>query len=67
MYIIETKGREDEDDKLKFKRLQSWCEDVNARQSRVVYTALYIKQEGWEELDRKPHNFDETIRFFSHK
>jgi hypothetical protein len=26
VYIIETKGREDEDDKIKFERLQKWCD-----------------------------------------
>lgn len=46
--IIETKGREDEDDKIKFERLQKWCEDVNERQTRVVYKALYVQQEDYE-------------------
>jgi len=62
VYIIETKGREEEDDKLKFQRLQKWCEDVNNRQSRVVYKALYIKQEEWEKDRLK--NFDEVTRLF---
>jgi type III restriction enzyme len=34
VYIVETKGREEENDKIKFERLQKWCEDVNARQSQ---------------------------------
>ena len=51
VYIIETKGREEENDKLKFERLQKWCEDVNNRQSRVVYKALYIKQEEWKKIN----------------
>ena len=63
IYIVETKGREEEDDKLKFERLQKWCEDVNARQSRVVYEALYIKQEEWDKDRLK--NFDEVVRLFS--
>jgi type III restriction enzyme len=62
VYIVETKGREEEDDKLKFERLQKWCEDVNNRQSRMVYKALYIKQAEWEK--NKFKNFDEIIRFF---
>ena len=62
VYIIETKGREEEDDKLKFERLQKWCKDVNNRQSRVEYRALYIKQEEWEKDKLK--NFDEVIRLF---
>src|SRR3989338_7524184 len=65
VYIIETKGREEENDKLKFERLQMWCEDVNKRQSRIAYRALYIKQEDWEEERIK--NFDEAVRVFSLK
>ena len=59
VYIIETKGREEEDDKLKFERLQKWCKDVNSRQSRVEYKALYIKQEEWEKYKLK--SFDEAV------
>jgi type III restriction enzyme len=65
VYIVETKGREEEDDKIKFERLQKWCEDVNARQSRVVYKALYI---GQEEYEKNPAtNFDEMARLFLKK
>lgn len=60
VYIIETKGREEEDDKIKFERLQKWCEDVNARQSRVSYKALYIKEDAW--IENKAKNFDEVVR-----
>lgn len=60
VYIIETKGREEEDDKIKFERLQKWCEDVNARQSRVAYKALYVKQEDYEKNPAK--NFDELVK-----
>ncbi len=63
VYIVETKGREEEDDKLKFERLQKWCEDVNDRQSKMIYKALYIKQEGWEE--QRLNSFDEVIKLFS--
>lgn len=62
VYIIETKGREDEDDKIKFERLQGWCEDVNKRQDRVVYNALYVGQEEYEKNPAK--NFDELVRLF---
>jgi len=62
VYIVETKGREEEDDKLKFERLQKWCEDVNDRQSRMTYKALYIKQDVWEK--NKAKNFDEVVRLF---
>ncbi|MDQ5913755.1 MAG: ResIII protein, partial [Patescibacteria group bacterium] len=65
VYIVETKGREDDDAKLKFKRLQKWCEDVNNRQSRMTYKALYIKQEDWNK--DKLRSFDEVIRVFGDK
>jgi type III restriction enzyme len=63
VFIVETKGREDEDDKLKFERLTLWCEDVNNRQSRMTYKALYIKQDVWEK--NKAKNFDEIIKLYS--
>ncbi|PIQ68033.1 MAG: type III restriction endonuclease subunit R [Candidatus Taylorbacteria bacterium CG11_big_fil_rev_8_21_14_0_20_46_11] len=63
VYIVETKGREEEGDKLKFKRLQLWCEDVNNRQNRIVYKALYVKQEEWKKDKLK--NFGEIVRIFS--
>ena len=63
VYIIETKGREEDDDKIKFERLQQWCEDVNNRQSRVIYKALYVKQEEYEKNPAK--NFDELTRLHS--
>ena len=59
VYIVETKGREEEDDKLKFERLQKWCDDVNARQSKMAYHALYVRQDVWEANDVK--NFTEAI------
>ncbi|MEK7538742.1 MAG: DEAD/DEAH box helicase family protein [Patescibacteria group bacterium] len=68
VYIVETKGREEADDKLKFERLQKWCVDVNNRQTKVVYKALYLKQEEWNK--DKLRNFDEVVRVFgstSHK
>lgn len=62
VYIVETKGREEEDDKIKFERLQKWCSDVNDRQTRVIYKAIYVKQEEYE--NDKPQNFDEIVRLY---
>jgi type III restriction enzyme len=65
VYIVETKGREEEDDKLKFERLQKWCEDVNSGQNRIIYKALYIKQNEWgTSTSHRFKNFDEVVRFF---
>ena len=63
VYIIETKGREEDDDKLKFERLQKWCEDVNNRQTRVEYKAIYIKQEVWGKY--KPTSFKQLVEVYS--
>ena len=59
VYIVETKGREDLDDPLKIKRLAQWCDDANARQKKVAYKMLYVKQEDWEKY--KPNNWKELI------
>ncbi|OHB02748.1 MAG: type III restriction endonuclease subunit R [Candidatus Zambryskibacteria bacterium RIFCSPHIGHO2_12_FULL_48_10] len=64
-YVIETKGREDLDDVEKIKRLEQWCEDVNANQHKATYHMLYIKQEEWEKLHQKPRNFKDLVRSFS--
>jgi type III restriction enzyme len=61
-YVVETKGREDLDDIEKIKRLQQWCDDVNANQKNAKYAMLYIKQETWEAMGQKPRNFKEAIR-----
>ncbi len=65
VYIVETKGREEEDDKIKFDRLESWCEDVNNRQSRIQYKALYVQQNEYEK--NKFKSFDELVRLFGKK
>ena len=43
--------------------LVKWCEDVNSRQSRMTYQALYVKQEKYEKNVAK--NFDELVSLFS--
>ena len=63
VYIIETKGSEEEDDKLKFQRLKLWCEDVNNRQNKMVYKPLYIKQEDW--MKYTPKSFGECVTLFT--
>ena len=62
VYVVETKGREDVDALLKFERLKLWCEDVNARQTRVVYHALYVKQDNWDR--RKVNSFEQVVKLF---
>lgn len=62
VYIVETKGREDLDDPLKIKRLAQWCDDANARQKKIKYKMLYVKQEDWDKY--KPRNFSELVTSF---
>lgn len=62
VYIVETKGREDLDDPLKIKRLAQWCNDANARQKKIAYVMLYVKQEEWEKY--RPKHFDDLIKLF---
>lgn len=62
MYIVETKGREDLDDVEKIKRLYQWCDDVNAVQNKIKFTALYVKQEDFEKYI--PKDFGELVANF---
>lgn len=66
-YIVETKGREDLDDIEKIKRLAQWCVDVNENQKDAKYQMLYIKQEEWEALGRKPRDFGEIVSVWADK
>ena len=59
VYIVETKGREDLDDPLKIKRLAQWCDDANARQKKIAYKMLYVKQEDWDKY--KPKSWKNLI------
>jgi type III restriction enzyme len=64
IYIAETKGREDSDDMRKIKRLQVWCEDVNAAQNEFRYVPLYVKQELWEKHKKDIKTFGNIIELF---
>jgi type III restriction enzyme len=64
IYIIETKGREDLHDPLKIKRLEQWCGDANARQDKIVYKMLYVKQEDWDKYKNKVHTWRQMMDTF---
>ncbi|SFV30238.1 DEAD/DEAH box helicase family protein [Thermoflavifilum thermophilum] len=64
IYIAETKGREDLDDVRKIKRLQVWCNDVNAAQKERTYIPLYVKQELWEKHQKDIKTFTNIIELF---
>ena len=49
IWIVETKGREDLDDPLKWERLQQWCADATAHdEAGRKFHALFVRQEDWE-------------------
>ena len=64
IYIAETKGREDLDDVRKIKRLQIWCNDVNAAQVERLYIPLYVKQEIWEKNQNDIKTFTNISELF---
>ncbi len=66
-FILETKGREDLNDVRKIKRLAAWCADVNALQTEHTYTAIYIRQEDWDEKYADIKNFRQIIQLFEFK
>ena len=63
--ILEAKGREDDNDKRKHKRLIQWCDDMNKSKSEKKYYALYVKQEKWNNLPSKPLSFKQIYNQFS--
>jgi hypothetical protein len=60
IWIVETKGREDLDDPLKWERLKLWCEDASAHdKTKRRFHALFVRQEDWEA--HHPKNFDQLV------
>ncbi|MCK4357840.1 MAG: DEAD/DEAH box helicase family protein, partial [Candidatus Cloacimonetes bacterium] len=64
IYIVETKGREDFDDRRKIERLKVWCVDVNSNQNKFVYHPVYVKQEEWEKYRKDIKAFKDVIKVF---
>ncbi len=64
-WVIETKGRLDENDVLKFKRLEQWCNDIN--KSGVVkekWNCLMLMETKWRELVKTdlPSSFADFLK-----
>jgi type III restriction enzyme len=64
VFIVETKGLEDLDVPLKTERLKQWCQDVNARQSEVIYDFVFVDQESFDRY--RPKSFSELVTNFRH-
>lgn len=63
-FVVETKGREDLDDIRKIQRLATWCKDTNTAQTEYTYTAVYVKQEKWEEVKNDLKSFADVLQLF---
>ncbi len=63
LWIVELKGEEDLDDELKTNRLSQWCDDINRQQSKIKYSWLYVKQEGFNKY--KLQSFQKLVRVFN--
>jgi len=64
IYIVETKGREDFDDRRKIERLKIWCADVNTDQDKFVYYPVYVKQEEWDKYKDNIKTFEDVVKVF---
>lgn len=49
-FVVETKGREDQDDPLKIIRLRQWCNDVNAILFDSEFDFIYVDQNKFDKL-----------------
>jgi len=67
IYIVETKGREDIDDRKKIERLKIWCKDVNTIQNKFIFLPVYIKQEEWDNYLNDIKTFEDVIKTFIFK
>lgn len=62
IWIIETKGREDLDDPLKWERLQQWCADATAHDGKRSFHALFVREEDWDA--HRPNHFGQLVTTF---
>lgn len=61
LWIVETKGREDIHDPMKWERLKLWCVDATSHdQARRKFHALFVREEAWDEY--RPADFGQLIK-----
>jgi len=66
-FIVETKGKEDQDDILKIHRLYVWCKDINNVQKEYTYTPVYVLQDQWEKVKKDLKSFRDLVELFEVK
>ena len=59
-WVVETKGAENLNDPLKYKRLETWCEDATKSQN-ISWNCFYLRQEQWNGLKIKPDRFLDLV------
>lgn len=65
LYVVETKGREDLDDPLKFSRLEQWIKDVNSIPgAKQIWNALYVSQETFDKNRDDYRSFADLVAEF---
>lgn len=63
IYVVETKGLEDLDVAPKRRRLQQWCDDVNAQQKKHIYKELFVTEDDFRKY--KANSFTELADLLS--
>ena len=63
MFVVETKGRKDENDTPKLDRLKQWCTDMNNRGAKTKWGFVFVDQKGFEKY--RPVNFQGLIDTFT--
>ena len=61
IYVVETKGRMDLNDRRKIIRLVRWCDDVNALQTDYRYEPLFVSWDDWVTHANRARKFREMI------
>ncbi len=65
IWIVETKGRKDEDDARKQKRLRQWCKDARELVPDCFVGSLFVEEEKYKKHTTK--NFADLITMFENK
>ena len=64
IHVVETKGREDKNDRRKIARLVRWVRDVNALQDRHRYAPLYVTWEDWVQHGDSARSFADLVALY---
>ncbi len=61
--FVEAKGLEDLDAPLKMARLKSWCKDINASQTKIVFDYVFVEE--YEFSEYAPDTFEALVKSFT--